>query len=33
VPLDAPAGLHILNLKAYDAMGNSTSRLVTVRVR
>jgi hypothetical protein len=33
VPLDAPSGLHILTLKAYDAMGNSTSRLVTVRVR
>jgi hypothetical protein len=33
VPLDAPSGLHILTLKAYDAMGNSTSRLVTVRVK
>jgi hypothetical protein len=33
VPLDSPSGLHLLSLKAYDAMGNSTSRLVTVRVR
>ncbi len=33
VPLDTPAGLHILNLKASDAVGNSTSRIVTVRVR
>jgi hypothetical protein len=33
VPLDAPAGLHILNLKALDAVGNSVSRMVTVRVK
>ena len=33
IPLDAPAGLHILNLKALDAVGNSVSRMVTVRVK
>ncbi len=33
IPLDAPAGLHLLNLKALDAVGNSVSRMVTVRVR
>ena len=33
IPLDTPAGLHLLNLKALDAVGNSVSRMVTVRVR
>jgi hypothetical protein len=33
IPADAPWGPHILNVRAYDEAGNSTSRIVTIWVR
>lgn len=33
VPADAPRGVHIIKVRAYDKIGNTASRMVTILVR